>query len=51
LEIFSGRSAAEITALDANDILSKLDLAEHLSTQRANGLAAMINRIKSEAAA
>ena len=51
LEIFSGRSAAEITALDANDILSKLGLAEHLSAQRANGLAAMINRIKSEAAA
>jgi cysteine desulfuration protein SufE len=51
LEIFSGRSAGEITALDANDILSKLGLAEHLSAQRANGLAAMISRIKSEAAA
>jgi len=51
LEIFSGRSAAEIAALDANDILSKLGLAEHLSAQRANGLAAMIGRIKSEAAA
>lgn len=51
LEIFSGRSAAEIAALDANDILSKLGLAEHLSAQRANGLAAMIGRIKGEAAA
>lgn len=51
LEIFSGRSAAEITALDANDILSKLGLAEHLSAQRSNGLAAMIGRIKTEAAA
>ena len=51
LEIFSGRSAAEITALDANDILSKLGLSEHLSAQRSNGLAAMIGRIKSEAAA
>jgi len=50
LEIFSGRSAAEIAALDANDILSKLGLAEHLSAQRANGLAAMIARIKREAA-
>jgi len=50
LEIFSGRSAAEIDALDANDILSKLGLAEHLSAQRANGLAAMIGRIKSVAA-
>jgi len=51
LEIFSGRSAAEIAALDANDILSKLGLAEHLSAQRSNGLAAMIGRIKAEAAA
>lgn len=51
LEIFSGRSAAEISALDANDILSKLGLAEHLSAQRSNGLAAMIGRIKTEAAA
>ena len=51
LEIFSGRSAAEIAALDANDILSKLGLSEHLSAQRSNGLAAMIGRIKSETAA
>ena len=51
LEIFSGRSGAEIAALDANAILLKLGLAEHLSAQRSNGLAAMIGRIKSEAAA
>jgi len=50
LEIFSGRSSAEIAELDANDILSKLGLAEHLSAQRSNGLAAMIGRIKTEAA-
>ena len=49
LEIFSGRTAAEIAALDANAILSKLGLAEHLSAQRSNGLAAMIGRIKAEA--
>lgn len=51
LEIFSGRSATEIAALDANEILSKLGLSEHLSAQRSNGLAAMIGRIKSETAA
>lgn len=50
LEIFSGRSAAQIAALDANAILSKLGLAEHLSAQRSNGLASMIGRIKAEAA-
>ena len=51
LEIFSGRTEEEITALDANDILSRLGLAEHLSAQRSNGLASMISRIKAEAAA
>ena len=51
LEIFSGRTSKEIAALDANEILSQLGLAEHLSAQRSNGLAAMIGRIKSEAAA
>ena len=50
LEIFSGRTAPEIAELDANLILSQLGLAEHLSAQRSNGLAAMIGRIKAEAA-
>ena len=49
LEIFSGRTAAEIEALDAEAILAKLDLSEHLSPQRSNGMKAMIARIKSEA--
>ena len=51
LEIFSGRNSTQIAALDANEILSQLGLAEHLSAQRSNGLAAMIGRIKAEAAA
>jgi len=51
LEIFSGRTAAQIASLDANDILSKLGLSEHLSAQRSNGLASMIGRIKSVASA
>jgi len=51
LEIFSGRTATEIAALNANEILSKLGLAEHLSAQRSNGLASMIGRIKAETAA
>lgn len=49
LEIFSGRKPAEILTLDAEAILGKLDLSEHLSPQRSNGLKAMIARIKSEA--
>ena len=49
LEIFSGREPKQILALDAEAILEKLDLSEHLSPQRSNGLKAMIARIKSEA--
>ena len=51
LQIFSGRSAQEILAIDAQDILAQLGLAEHLSPQRSNGLHAMIARIKRDAGA
>jgi len=51
LQIFSGRKASEIQDLDASAILKELDLEEHLSPQRSNGLKAMIGRIKTEAAA
>lgn len=49
LEIYSGRTAKDILALDAAEILGKLGLEEHLSPQRANGLKAMIGRIRAEA--
>ena len=48
LEIFSGRSATEIQSLDAKSIFIELGLSEHLSTQRANGLASMVSRIQAE---
>lgn len=48
IEIYSGRTAQEIVDIDASDILQKLDLSEHLSPQRSNGLQAMIARIKAE---
>ncbi len=48
LEIYSGRTNAEILALDAKAILGQLGLSEHLSTQRANGLASMVDRIRRE---
>ena len=51
LQIFSGRSASKIRELDASAILKELDLQEHLSPQRSNGLKAMIGRIKAEAQA
>jgi len=49
LEIYSGRSPKEIIALEAEPILGKLGLSEHLSPQRSNGLRAMVGRIKAEA--
>lgn len=49
LEIFSDRTASEISALNAKDILAKLGLSEHLSPQRSNGLQAMVSRIQAEA--
>jgi cysteine desulfuration protein SufE len=49
--MFKPLNLPEIVALDANATLAKLGLAEHLTPQRSNGLAAMIRRIKADAAA
>ena len=51
LQIFSNRKASKIRELDAAAILKELELEEHLSPQRSNGLKAMIGRIKAEAQA
>lgn len=50
LTIFSERTPEDIAAIDAEPILAELGLSEHLSPQRSNGLRAMIDRIKLEAA-
>lgn len=50
-ELYSGRTPGEIAALDAEPVLKELGLSEHLSSQRSNGLKAMIARIKDEAKA
>ena len=47
--VFSGKTAAEIAQTDAEAVLTSLGLHEHLSTQRANGLRAMIGRIRAQA--
>lgn len=51
IALYSGRSASEIAATDAIAIFDELGLREHLTTQRSNGLVAMVNRIRGEAAA
>jgi cysteine desulfuration protein SufE len=47
--IFSGKTPAQILALDANAIFAKLGLKEHLTPQRSNGLVSMVARIKADA--
>ncbi len=49
LAIFSGHRASEIQALDPEPIFDTLHLREHLTPQRANGVASMIERIRREA--
>ena len=49
--IYSGRPARQILATDAGEILGKLGLAGHLTQQRSNGFASMIQRIKADAQA
>ena len=51
IRLYSGRPAEEIAATDAISIFDELGLREHLSTQRSNGLVAMVNRIRSDAGA
>ncbi len=49
--IYSGKTANEILATDAGEILGKLGLSSHLTQQRSNGFASMIKRIKTDAQA
>lgn len=46
LMIYSGKTAAEIKALDVEPIFSRLNLQEHLSPSRRNGLLAMTDKIR-----
>lgn len=49
LVLYSGKSAREILATDAGEVLDRIGLREHLTPQRSNGLRSMVARIKSEA--
>src|SRR5687768_3393234 len=51
IALYSGRTAREIAETDAIAIFDRLGLREHLTTQRSNGLIAMVNRIRGEASA
>ncbi|HEY0600763.1 SufE family protein [Brevundimonas sp.] len=49
LRLYSGRTPAEILAFDARAALDRLGLPSALTRQRANGLNAMVGRIREEA--
>lgn len=51
LRLYSGRTPAEILAFDARAAVARLGLSEALTSQRANGLGAMVRRIQADAAA
>jgi cysteine desulfuration protein SufE len=49
LRLYSGRAPAEILAFDAKAAFEQLGLSGALSTQRSNGLASMVGRIRRDA--
>lgn len=51
LALYSGKTAAEILAIDAKAVLAQMGLDTHLTPQRSNGLHSMIQRIQSDARA
>ena len=51
LKLYSGRPAHQILAFDAKAALDRLGLPQALTRQRANGLNAMVGRIRQEAMA
>lgn len=50
LTAFSGSPASEIANFDTEALFNTIGLREHLTPQRSNGLNAMVNRIKRDAA-
>ena len=48
--LYSGVPLADVARIDASAELGRLGLNEHLSSQRSNGLRAMVQRIREEAA-
>ena len=47
---YSGRALDEVSKLDVQAFLTRLQLEEHLTPQRSNGLNSMVKRIRADAA-
>ena len=50
IALFDGKTPDEIRNIDAEALFARLDLRSHLTTQRSNGLRALVDRIKADAA-
>ena len=50
LSLYSGKRAGEIQNIEPSRIFDEIGLKQHLSPQRSNGLASMVQRIRREAA-
>lgn len=51
LALFDNKTPDEIAGTDAEAVFDQLDLRAHLTAQRSNGLRALVDRIRREAAA
>lgn len=51
ITLYQDKSADEILAIDAPAILASLGLKDHLTPQRSNGVASMVERIRADARA
>ncbi|HEY8006232.1 MAG TPA: SufE family protein [Methylocella sp.] len=51
IALYSGQTATQILAADAEGLFETLGLSTHLTPQRSNGVHAMVERIKSDARA
>jgi cysteine desulfuration protein SufE len=49
LALYSDKPARDILATDAEAMLARLGLRDHLTPQRSNGLTAMVRRIRADA--
>lgn len=47
--LYSGKTASEILTIDAHHVFNDLGLGEHLTPQRSNGFASMVQRIRNDA--
>ncbi len=49
IAIFSDKKASDILATDERQIFDSIDLSEHITPQRSNGLRSLVERIKTHA--